>query len=140
MSRRAARTRRGCPPVGAHSTPAETGRTGVDGEDAILTIDARAASSRVHPTGKDPAAALDGWLGDWQQADRGAAALRRATCARKGNEAQFVEPATKGVEPIVNKMNDWILEQGTRTDALQHRRAPGRGRRGRTHLRTGEQT
>jgi hypothetical protein len=28
-----------------------------------------------------------------------------------------VEPAAAGIQPIADKMNDWILEQGTRTDA-----------------------
>ena len=42
----------------------------------------------------------------------------------KGRDARFIEPAYKGIEPIADKMNDWILEQGTRTntcntDALQ---------------------
>ena len=29
----------------------------------------------------------------------------------------FVEPATAGVDPVADKMNNWILEQGTRTNA-----------------------
>ena len=35
----------------------------------------------------------------------------------KGTDATFVEPATKGIKPIADKMNDWTLEQGKRTDA-----------------------
>ena len=28
-----------------------------------------------------------------------------------------MEPAAAGIQPIADKMNDWILEQGTRTDS-----------------------
>jgi len=77
----------------------------------------------VHPAKKTPAAALRAWLGDWQRLitarDHYVGDLRT-----KGREARFVEPAYKGIDPIADKMNDWILEQGTRTqtcntDALQ---------------------
>jgi len=84
-------------------------------EDAILSamVDHLLA---VHPTHTTPAAALTDWLTDWQ----------RLITARQhyahdlrtvGDDARFVEPATAGVDPIVDKMNNWILEQGTRTDA-----------------------
>jgi hypothetical protein len=36
---------------------------------------------------------------------------------RLGANARFVDPASAGIEPIADKMNNWILEQGTRTDA-----------------------
>ena len=83
-------------------------------EDAILTamVDRLGA---VHPQKKTPAVALKGWLTDW----------RRLITARQdyardlrtsGKDARFVEPATAGVDPIVDKMNNWILEQGTRTN------------------------
>jgi len=100
-------------PVGAHPTPADRADR-VDGENAILTSMLEKIGA-VHPTGKDPAAALTGWLGDWRKLIA-ARAHFVSDLRTKGNEARFVEPATKGVEPIVNKMNDWILEQGTRTD------------------------
>jgi hypothetical protein len=101
------------PQVGTHAAPA-TRADRVDHEDAILTTMVEHILA-AHPQGTDPATALRGWTGDWNKLisarqDYGAA-LRT-----KGNEARFVEPATKGVEPIVNKMNDWTLEQGTRTD------------------------
>jgi len=84
-------------------------------EDAILTamVDRLGA---LHPQQKAPAVALKGWLADW----------RRLITARQdyardlrtsGKDARFVEPATAGVDPIVDKMNNWILEQGTRTNA-----------------------
>ncbi|MGO9873580.1 MAG: hypothetical protein ACLPVY_07245 [Acidimicrobiia bacterium] len=95
--------------------PAPARATLITREDAILTtmVDHLRA---VHPNQKTPATALTDWLGDWE----------RLITARQdyandlrtdGNNARFVEPATAGVDPIVDKMNDWILEQGTRTDA-----------------------
>jgi hypothetical protein len=101
------------PQVGAHASPnARADR--LDHENAIFTsmIDRIGA---LHPTGADPATALTGWLGDWR---RLVAARQRfvSDLRTRGNAAAFVEPATKGVEPIVNKMNNWTLEQGTRTD------------------------
>jgi hypothetical protein len=101
------------PPVGAHSTPRDQAAR-LDREDTILAS-MLGNIAAVHPDGKDPAAALTGWIGDWRKLI--AARQRFVSDLRtKGSEARFVEPATKGVEPIVNKMNDWILEQGTRTD------------------------
>src|SRR4051812_3611401 len=101
------------PPVGAHSAPRDQAAR-LDREDTILAS-MLGNIAAVHPDGKDPAAALTGWIGDWRKLI--AARQRFVSDLRtKGGEARFVEPATKGVEPIVNKMNDWILEQGTRTD------------------------
>jgi hypothetical protein len=101
------------PAVGTHSAPRDQAAR-LDREDAILTS-MLGTIGAVRPEGKDPAAALTGWLGDWRKLI--AARQRFVGDLRvKGTEARFVEPATKGVEPIVNKMNDWILEQGTRTE------------------------
>ena len=103
------------------TTPEETA-TRLDRENEIF--DRMVARQRaVHPAKKTPAAALRAWLGDWQRLitarDHYVGDLRT-----KGREARFVEPAYKGIDPIADKMNDWILEQGTRTqtcntDALQ---------------------
>jgi len=86
----------------------------VEQEDAIFA----AMIEKIHtvqPDGHDPAVALKGWLTDWQRLvtarDQYVNDLRK-----NGADARFVEPASDGVEPIANKMNDWILEQGTRTD------------------------
>ena len=72
----------------------------------------------VRPDKKTPTTALRAWLGDWQRLivarDHYAEDLRT-----KGRHARFIEPAYKGVEPIADKMNDWILEQGTRTNTCQ---------------------
>jgi len=101
------------PQVGDRASYAEKADR-IDHEDAILTTMVERFLA-VHPAGKDPAAALDGWRRDWA---RLIAARQNYVndLRRNGVDARFVEPATSGVEPIANKMNDWILEQGTRTD------------------------
>jgi hypothetical protein len=86
----------------------------IDHEDAILTTMVQRFEA-VHPAGKDPAVALDGWRRDWSRLIA-ARANYVSDLRTHGVDARFVEPATSGVEPIANKMNDWILEQGTRTD------------------------
>ena len=102
------------PQVGVHATPAaEAERIVAENElfSKMLT-ELRA----VHPTGKAPAVAITGWLDDWQNlvAARSKYVDDLTTIGRR---ARFVEPATKGIKPIADKMNDWTLEQGTRTDA-----------------------
>jgi hypothetical protein len=109
-------------PALAQPTTPEATATRLDRENEIF--DRMVARQRaVHPAKNTPAAALRAWLGDWQRLitarDHYAGDLRT-----KGREARFVEPAYKGIDPIADKMNDWILEQGTRTntcntDALQ---------------------
>jgi hypothetical protein len=109
------------PQVGQPTTPADAA-TRLDRENAIL--DRMVERQRaVHPKGNAPATALRAWLGDWHRLivarDHYAGDLRT-----KGRDARFIEPAYKGVDPIADKMNNWILEQGTRTntcntDALQ---------------------
>jgi hypothetical protein len=104
------------PQLGNHPAPAQTA-TRLDRENEIL---ARMVQQQreVRPDKKTPTTALRAWLGDWQRLiaarDRYAEDLRT-----KGRDARFIEPAYKGVEPIADKMNDWILEQGTRTDTCQ---------------------
>ncbi len=69
---------------------------------------------RLRPNKKSPAAALTAWAHDWQ---------RMVTAREKyahdlrtnGKVAVFQEPGN-GIEAIPNKMNNWPLEQGTRTD------------------------
>lgn len=109
------------PQLGEHSTAAVTA-TRLDRENTVLTGMVQRQLA-VHPDKKTPAAALRAWLGDWERLvtarEHYAADLRT-----KGRDARFIEPAYKGVDPIADKMNDWILEQGTRTntchtDALQ---------------------
>jgi hypothetical protein len=107
--------------VGVHATSAETA-TRLVSENKILSrmVDRQRALRPAHNT---PAVALRAWLADWQRliVARGHYASDLRT---KGQAARFIEPAYKGVDPIADKMNTWILEQGTRTntcntDALQ---------------------
>jgi hypothetical protein len=101
------------PQVGVHASFAAKADR-IDHEDAIL-VGMVERFQAVRPTGKDPATALDGWRRDWSKL----IAARRSYVSdlrTRGADARFLEPATSGVEPIANKMNDWILEQGTRTD------------------------
>jgi hypothetical protein len=109
------------PQLGEHPTLAQTA-TRLDRENDILARMVK-RQHEVRPDKKTPTTALRAWLGDWQRLiaarDHYAADLRT-----KGRDARFIEPAYKGVDPIADKMNDWILEQGTRTntchtDALQ---------------------
>lgn len=100
------------PQVGAHPAPSVSA-TRLEREDAILTTMVE-RQRQLHPTHKTPTVALRGWLDDWHRLilarDHYAADLRT-----KGNAARFIEPAFKGVDPIADKMDTWILEQGTRT-------------------------
>ena len=86
----------------------------ITGEDAILTkmVD---QLRTLHVTQSTPAVALKGWLDDWQRLIT-ARQHYAGDIRTKGAAARFVEPATKGVDPIPDKMNNWTLEQGTRTD------------------------
>lgn len=100
--------------VGVHATAAAQA-TRIAEEDKVLTkmVDRLRG---VHPRQTTPANALTGWLDDWQ----GLIVAREHyvhDLRTKDTAARFVEPATKGVDPIADKMNNWILEQGTRTDA-----------------------
>jgi hypothetical protein len=109
------------PQLGGHPTPAKVAQR-LDRENAILTTLVHNQLA-VHPTKKTPATALRAWVGDWQRLI--AAREHYADDLRtKGSDARFIEPAYKGVDPIADKMNNWILEQGTRTqtcntDALE---------------------
>jgi hypothetical protein len=89
--------------------------TRLDRENAILAAMVKQQRA-VRPTHHTPTVAITGWLDDWQRMIN--ARIHFAQDLRtKGTEARFTEPAYKGVDPIADKMNDWILEQGTRTDA-----------------------
>jgi hypothetical protein len=103
------------PQVGGSEASNPALATRVSSEDAIFTkmiTDLRA----LRPKGKAPVIALTGWLGDWQSL---VTARERfvSDIHTQGAAARFVEPATQGIKPIADKMNNWTLEQGTRTDA-----------------------
>jgi hypothetical protein len=109
------------PALDRRATPAETA-TRLDQENEILTRMA-IRQRQLRPEQDSPAEALRAWIADWQRLiaarERYAGDLRT-----KGADARFIQPAYNGVEPIADTMNDWILEQGKRTntcntDALQ---------------------
>ncbi len=119
--RDAQRTLAALPQVGENPTVADRA-TRVEHEDEILA-GMVARLQRLHPAGESPATALTAWLGDWQRLIIAREHYVKDLRSR-GDNARFVEPATRGVEPIAGKMNNWVLEQGTRTntcntDALQ---------------------
>jgi hypothetical protein len=102
------------PQVGLRSS-IDARATRVASENAILTtmIDRMRA---LRPDSDTPKLALNAWLDDWE----------KLVVARKhyaselhtlGVKARFVEPAAAGIQPIADKMNNWILEQGTRTES-----------------------
>ena len=82
-------------------------------EDAIFT-DMIGKLKRIHPGQRTPATALGAWLHDWQRM-----VTARQNYVRDlrtlGTAAVFREPGY-GIEAVPNKMNNWPLEQGTRTD------------------------
>jgi hypothetical protein len=82
-------------------------------EDAIFTQMINKLE-RLKPSQRTPATALTLWLHDWQRMVT--ARQNYANDLRtKGATAVFREPGN-GIEAIPNKMNNWPLEQGTRTD------------------------
>ena len=102
------------PQVGLHARIAARSAR-VSSEDAILNRMIQQMRA-LHPQSDAPKVALTAWLDDWQKLvtarQNYADDLRRL-----GASARFVEPAAAGIQPIADKMNNWILEQGTRTDA-----------------------
>ena len=69
---------------------------------------------RLRPNKKTPAVALTAWLHDWQRMVTAREHYAHDLKAN-GKTAVFREPGN-GIEAIPNKMNNWPLEQGTRTD------------------------
>ncbi len=102
------------PQVGADATIDERASR-LASENAILTQMIRRIRV-LQPKGESAAAALTGWLDDWQKLVT-AREHYESDVRTKGAEARFVEPAAVGIQPIADKMNDWILEQGGRTES-----------------------
>ena len=102
------------PAVATHPTPAELANR-VAEEDRILGAMVDHLRT-LHPKQSTPAIALTGWLDDWQRL-----VTAREHYARdlrtEGTAARFLEPVTSGIDPVPDKMNNWTLEQGTRTDS-----------------------
>jgi hypothetical protein len=100
--------------LGASPTATQTSAR-VSAEDRILSAMV-ARIRQLRPTQSTPATALTDWTSDWQRLITARQNFARDLLT-KGATARFVEPATAGVDPIADKMNNWTLEQGTRTDA-----------------------
>jgi hypothetical protein len=83
-------------------------------ENATLQTMATALTS-VHATHSTPATALEKWTADWQRMI--AARARFADDLERKGRAEFVIPATGGITPITNKMDDFVREQHHRIDA-----------------------
>jgi hypothetical protein len=102
------------PQVGLHAS-ADARSARVASEDSILTTMITRMRA-LRPQSEAPKFALNAWLDDWQRL-----VTARQNYAndlhRLGANARFVEPAAAGIQPIADKMNNWILEQGTRTDS-----------------------
>ena len=102
------------PQVGVHAAPADRAARVARENDVFTTMIDRLRD--VRPVQATPATALRGWLDDWTRLV--AARQHYANdLRREGNAARFVEPAASGIDPVADKMNNWILEQGTRTQA-----------------------
>jgi hypothetical protein len=98
--------------LGDHPTFAERAAR-LTSEDGIFTQMIN-KMERLQPSQATPATALKLWLHDWQRMVT--ARQNYANDLRtKGAVAVFKEPGN-GIEAIPNKMNNWPLEQGTRTD------------------------
>lgn len=102
------------PAVGLHA-PIEARSKRVSSEDAILTTMINQMRT-LRPESEAPKVALNAWLDDWEKLVV-ARQHYASDLLTKGVNARFVEPAAVGIQPIADKMNDWILEQGTRTDS-----------------------
>jgi hypothetical protein len=74
-----------------------------------------AALTTVHPSRATPATALEKWTADWRRMIT-ARARFAADLAHQGR-AEFVIPATGGVKPITDKMDDFVREQHHRIDS-----------------------
>jgi hypothetical protein len=102
------------PSVGIHSS-VDARADRVASEDAILTT-MLGKMLALRPQHDAPRTALNAWLDDWERLIE--ARQHYSNDLRTlGARARFVEPAAVGIQPVADKMNNWILEQGTRTDS-----------------------
>lgn len=81
--------------------------------DALRTMVRRFAE--VHPRGSTPAAAVRGWSDDWSKVVD--ARERYANDLETKNKAQFVLPATQGLKPVTQNMDDFVRENHPNLDA-----------------------
>jgi len=104
--------------------PNPSPRTGPDrvarlrAENGVL----RTMTSRfnaVRPDASTPAAAVRGWTDDWTKMidARSRYADDLDAVKNTNNKVQFVTPATGGITPITNKMDDFVRENHPNLDA-----------------------
>src|SRR5262249_21385778 len=94
-------------------------------EDAVLrTMVARLAT--VTPSASTPAAAMRGWTEDWSRVIDARERFATALAATKGtsNKVEFVLPASNGIDPVTDNMDNFVRENDPNlkacfTDALQ---------------------
>jgi hypothetical protein len=94
-------------------------------EDVVLrTMVSRL--STVTPSASTPAAALRAWTEDWSRVIDARERFATALAATKGtnNKVEFVLPATNGIHPVTDNMDNYVRENDPNlkacfTDALQ---------------------
>ena len=106
----------------------------VNGGDVVARIRAEDTVLRamvtkfagVSPRSSTPASALRGWTQDWSRVLDAREQFATALAATKGtdNKVEFVLPATKGIDPVTDEMDDYVRENDPHlkacfTDALQ---------------------
>ena len=68
----------------------------------------------IVPTKSTPASALKQWTTDWRHVITARATYASDLETKK--RARLVIPAVRGVQPVTDKMDDFVREQGTRID------------------------
>jgi len=96
-----------------HPSPVEGGEvvTRVRAEDAVL-LAMIAKFATVTPSSTTPAAALSAWTQDWSRMLDARERFATALAATKGttNRVEFVIPATKGIDPVTDEMDNYVRE------------------------------
>jgi len=95
-----------------HSGPDRVARIRAE-NDALRTMVRRFAE--VHPRGSTPAAAVRGWSDDWSKVVD--ARDRYANDLETKPKTQFVLPATQGLKPVTQNMDDFVRENHPNLDA-----------------------
>ncbi len=87
-------------------------------EDAVFTVMTNGFRT-VTPRASTPANALKGWITDWSNviAARERYAHDLAATATTGAKVRLVLPATGGVKPVTDRMNDFVRENHPNLDA-----------------------
>lgn len=106
----------------------------IDGGDVVARIRAEDTVLRsmvtrfteVTPSASTPAAALRGWTEDWSRVIDARERFATALAGTKGtdNKVEFVLPATNGIHPVTDNMDNYVRENDPNlkacfTDAVQ---------------------